>query len=415
MARKKQTDEAVTTPGGNQPQKISFAPVATGNSSEQISDGLTWLNDRAWPLAGFIFFVPVIYLFNFIQTEKIPLSITSSSVMAAMPILFALILLCVALLVGLLLAPTIILFTPVESGSSKRLIDLLPIPQATSSSWSPFPLRIIIAWLLIPFAIVFIFILIFCLVDLLDGSRLLLQTLVVLSIPAVALMFVVFTMKTTLKASRLRSVNPGFIGYVLVGVTPQFLILSYILTVCLRLMNSSDHPLMILLLSFFGGILFICVIQLAGATVIASITEPRRSFSAAFSVGCVLVVLLGLYPPSASFITGGVFGATISGGRPCAVLMLNSGDGIAVNLVDASDSKKTIGLRLLMEVDGSLWVRQHQSQNKDVYFIDRTSVSGVRECQAAEPSEDSEQYFQSNRYLPSTEIDCYPASQLLWQ
>lgn len=365
----------------NEKLNDNFTFIATGNSRDQISQGLIWLNERAWPLAGFVVFVPVLYLFNFIQEEKIPLSITSSSVITALPVLFALILLCIALLVGLLLTPTIMLFTPLEKKNKDRLIDLLV--NAKKSRWkrSPFPWMIIGAWLFVPITLVFIVAFISILFEATDDSpHWLMQLLLLASIPVSALIFVTWVLKGTGRNIRFRNISSDFFISVLIGIVPQFLITTYVISISIRIAQSSDYQLAVIAAGVLIGILVMCPIQLFGATVVASVNKPDRSFGSALSIGCIFVVLLGLYPPSASLLTGAVFQLTSSGGRPCAVLSLHSTDSIEKNIIDHQYPMQSKPLHILIEVDGYFWVRPKISLNKDVYFISHENVSRISEC-----------------------------------
>ncbi|HIZ49675.1 MAG TPA: hypothetical protein IAA18_01190 [Candidatus Pseudomonas excrementavium] len=89
-----------------------LAPEVKINWHDAVSDGLLWLNERAWPLGGGIFFISVLYLHNYIQTEQIPLSITSTAVITALPTIFAILIFVIAVLSAVILLPTAMLFTP---------------------------------------------------------------------------------------------------------------------------------------------------------------------------------------------------------------------------------------------------------------------------------------------------------------
>jgi hypothetical protein len=71
------------------------------NRYAQLSQGLLWLNERAWPLGGSILLIAGIYLFQYIQVEKIPLSITSSAVVAALPAMFVMLVFVITMLGGI--------------------------------------------------------------------------------------------------------------------------------------------------------------------------------------------------------------------------------------------------------------------------------------------------------------------------
>jgi len=72
----------------------------------QIDSYLLWLSKRSWPLSGVLLFFSVVYVFNFISENKVPLSITSPSVVVALPILFIIITFLVVFFIALMMIPS---------------------------------------------------------------------------------------------------------------------------------------------------------------------------------------------------------------------------------------------------------------------------------------------------------------------
>lgn len=357
--------------------------IAAGDSRDQVSSGLTWLNERAWPLAGFVFFVPVIYLLSFIQEEKIPLSIASSSIISSLPVLFALILLCITLLVGLLLSPTMMLFAPLEKNNSERLIDSLMSSKLSEKRFSPFPWKIIIAWMLVPVVLIIIVAIISLFIDANDGGiHWGLQLLLIISIPVTAIIFILSVWKATGRSIRLRDISGDFFMSALMGIVPQFLITTYVISVSVRIADSSDYHLAVIAVSAFIGIVILCPLQLIGATLIASVSRPGQSFKRALAIGCSIIVLLGLYPPSAAWLAGSVFQLTSSGGRPCTILSFHSIDSIEKSIINLEYGMKSKPLRILIDVDGYFWVRPKDILSKDIYLVSHEATSRISECPA---------------------------------
>lgn len=357
--------------------------IAAGDSRDQISSGLTWLNERAWPLAGFVFFVPVIYLLSFIQEEKLPLSIASSSIISSLPVLFALILLCITLLVGLLLSPTMILFSPLEKNNSDRLIDSLISSDNSQKTSLPFPWKTIFAWMLAPIVLISIVAIISLFIEADDGGiHWSLQLLLIISIPVTAIIFILSVRKATGRNIRLRDISSDFCLSVLMGIVPQFLITTYVIIVSVRIADSSDYPLAVIAAAAVIALAVLCPLQLIGATLIASVGRTGQSFKRALSIGCSIIVLLGLYPPTAAWLAGSVFQLTSSGGRPCAILSFHSIDSIEKSIIDTEYGMKSKPLRILIDVDGYFWVRPKDILSKDIYLVSHEATSRISECPA---------------------------------
>ena len=357
--------------------------IAAGNSHDQISNSLTWLNERAWPLAGFVFFVPVIYLLSFIQEEKLPLSIASSSIISSLPVLFALILLCITLLVGLLLSPTMILFSPLQKNNSDRLIDSLISSDNSKKTSLPFPWKTIFAWMLAPIVLISIVAIISLFIEADDGGiHWSLQLLLIISIPVTAIIFILSVRKATGRNIRLRDISSDFCLSVLMGIVPQFLITTYVIIVSVRIADSADYPLAVIAVAAVIALAVLCPLQLIGATLIASVGRTGQSFKRALSIGCLIIVLLGLYPPTAAWLAGSVFQLTSSGGRPCAILSFHSIDSIEKSIIDTEYGMKSKPLRILIDVDGYFWVRPKDILSKDIYLVSHEATSRISECAA---------------------------------
>jgi len=92
------------------------------NRYAQLSGSLKWLNDRAWPLSVGILLTAGLYLYQYILEEQIPLSITSSAVLAALPAMSAILVFIISVLVAFILSPIFVLFHRLNA-SDKRLSD----------------------------------------------------------------------------------------------------------------------------------------------------------------------------------------------------------------------------------------------------------------------------------------------------
>ena len=364
--------------------------VAAGDVFEQISQGLVWLNERAWPLSGCILFISMLYLTGFIVEEKVPLSIASSSIIATLPVLFVMILLFIVLLVGFLLSPTAMLFTAIKKPGKQRLVDLLTKPDSGGGRFS-IPKRIVIGWFLMPVvAVIFIGVvwLLFSTWNVIP--KWLVNALVLLSLPSSIVLFIWLVIREKSLKLKLRDFSSDFWMATCFSVLPQFLIITYVFLLSIRLAQASGDSLVLLWSAVFLGVIALCFFQLIGAKFIAWSTQPDRSLSKSFKAGFIIVALLGAYPPTASLLTGVAFQITASGGRACAVLTWNSENPSGIEaLYNPKDPNQSRNLRILIQVDEYYFARPKLDKaEKDagaqtstkVYFVPREIVSGIDDC-----------------------------------
>lgn len=355
--------------------------IATGDWRNQISEGLLWLNERAWPLAGVVLFVAVIYLHSFIHEEKVPMSIASPAIITALPILFALLLLSIGLLMGLLFSPTMMLFTPIKKKCSARLVDLLVKPGGYESGRFGMPLRIMGGWLSIPVIMGVMVGIIWLLSDKYKDATWVMSFLVLLSLPVAAFVFIRIFIKEESLSLRLSDVSSDFWVSVIVGQIPQFLLTIYVITLSGRIAHAYGNSHVVFVMCGVVGVVALCLIQLIGAKKIASVTQPEQSLATSFITGFIIVVLLGIYPPTASRLTGSMLQLTTSGGRACAVLTWTSNASVGVEAVRNSEVPgQSKSLRIFIDVDGYYLVRPIGAIGKPIYFVPRDIVSSIDDC-----------------------------------
>ena len=93
-----------------------------------LSNGLLWLNERAWPLTVGILSVAGLYLYQYIQVEKVPLSILSAAAFTALPAMFAMLVFVIGMMGASILMPTFILFLRLNA-TGARLSDQLNLSR----------------------------------------------------------------------------------------------------------------------------------------------------------------------------------------------------------------------------------------------------------------------------------------------
>lgn len=378
MSNDNQNKNTVTNSTGKESSN-EIPEIAKEQWLDQINKGLLWLNERAWPMAGFMLFVSVLYLFGFIQEEQLPLSIISSSIITALPVIFVLVLLFIGLLVGYLFSPTIMLFSAVKKNNKDRLIDVFVKPGEHKRG--RIPKRIVAGWFLIPVTMVLIIGLIGLIFDKVDNAPGWLMTiLILLSIPFTVLIFITWVIQEKSLNLRLKDISSDFWVSANISVLPQFLITTHVITLSIGLAQSNDDSYISLGFFVLFGVVVLSGIQLGGAAFVAA-TRPEQALVRSFITGILVVIVLGIYPPTASKLMGAVLQLTASGGRACAVLTWSPDnpavtDGVS-NPEMSSQSKK---LRILIDLDGYYLVRPHGVAGKKVHFIPRDIVSSIDEC-----------------------------------
>lgn len=239
-----------------------------GDSRLQIRNGYAWVDQSGWWLAGFIFLVPAIYLFSLTKPGKIPAIASSSSAITALPIIFFLLLLCFGLLVGLLLAPKVMISIPPER--RRPLIRVFRTTRTVATTSSETLSRVFGAWLLLPIVLASFLLVIFLLTNLKEGhGRLSFQCFLFFLIPVNALIAIVWTINQAFDNANLRSINLCFLWFALITAAFQLFIISDTVDYSIRLSKSSEHLLMVVAAWLMAGILFLCVIQILFVMVIA--------------------------------------------------------------------------------------------------------------------------------------------------
>lgn len=363
--------------------------AADGHWLGQASDGLRWLDERAWPLAGLALFVPLLYLHNFIHEEQVPLSITSPAIITALPAMFAFLVLFIGVLALFLVSPTMMLFTPVRTDRKDRLVDLLPRQHIDADGRPHIHHGVIIAW----FAMLAIIgigpgALIAAPENLFDEHShwLLLGVLLLIALSACA--FILIVIRSRPLDLKLKEISWGFRATVVLALLPQALLMSYVMSLSARIAHDEGGSYPVFAVCVLAGATILGILQLAGARIVASVTRPGRSLATAAVAGFVSVALLGLYPPTGAHLAGAVLQATASGARPCAVLSWTTESPPAVRPLHGIDGAgkiigdKSVPLRILTEADGYYLVRKRAENagNKAVHFVPRPLVGAMESC-----------------------------------
>ena len=362
----------------NDLEKVTEEPLAPEvkiNWHDAVSDGLLWLNERAWPLGGGILFMSALYLHNYIQTEQIPLSITSPVIVTALPTLFAMLILVIALLSSLILIPTAMLFTPMKKGEPPQIACMSADGTAENirqRKWLAFQ------WLAGLTVVGAFWILIVFFAPVRDAHAVFQFMGFVLTL----LLFIVAVNFTQLRRARRspRGVSGDYIFSCLISSLVQVLVTLYAFSVTEVLASQYESNVWTQVLYMTIGLVILWFIQFAGANLLLGVMQHQNPVAYVTLIAAVVISVLGLISPVSSKLAGYAFQFSASGGKPCAVFTWSSNHEVGVDSLSQHATRNSIPLRVLAKADDYYLVRPHGTMSKAVTFVPQQAVAIIDEC-----------------------------------
>ncbi|MGF6125091.1 hypothetical protein QF019_000280 [Pseudomonas frederiksbergensis] len=344
------------------------------NRYSQLSQGLLWLNERAWPLSIGILLTAGMYLFQYIQEEKIPLSITSSAVITALPAMSAMLVFIISMLVAFIIMPIFVLFHPLGDAGG-RLSDDFSFDQ-TSPELTARHRGLIWRW---------------------AGGLLILGIYCVLvgivgpNVPpsdwwigggVLALVLTVLANTLFITRGVKVSVSTDFRFICVMSALVQVFVILTVTSVVLPVASAYVDNIWWLLPLMLLELISLWMIQLVGAFLVVKTRRHQNPVAFVATVVFAMVILLGLYPPSSSKLAGFALQVTASGGRNCTVMNFSADSKSIEAITDPAKPGYSRPLRVVAEVDGVYFVRLWRTESKAVQFVPRASVTGVDACPA---------------------------------
>lgn len=344
---------------------------------EEISSGLVWLNDRAWPLAGAILFIATLYLHDYIHDEKVPLSITSSSVVTALPMLFGLMVFAIMIVTGLVIVPTAILFTPITK-QGKSLMDQFEAISSTESGGVRSRGFFIVRWLL---GLLAFSLLLLAISFLPEEWEQWIGVGALIAVPLSALGFIYLILWGQLKGTSFWRSSGDFQYACWFSAVLQLVVMVFLVSVAAKKASGYVETRWGLLPILVGALFVLGTVQLAGARVVYKVRNHARPLTTAVQIATGLVVLVGLFPPAGAKLAGYAMQSTASGGHSCVVLKWVPEPAASTkSLNDPDASEQSQELRILAEADGDYIVRSFGVTTEEVDFVPRSSVAGMDKC-----------------------------------
>lgn len=352
-----------------------LAPEVKINWHDAVSDGLLWLNERAWPLGGGIFFISVLYLHNYIQTEQIPLSITSTAVITALPAIFAILIFVIAVLSAVMLLPTAMLFTPMTKGEAPQIACLnldsrVAAADLTQRRW------LVLQWLA-GLVIVALFWALVVFVEPIRDAPVFVQAIGIL--PTV-LLFIGAVNFVQLRKIGIRGVSGDYIFSCFLSSLIQVIVILYVFSITTILAGATEDRIRVLLLYMLGGLGFLWFFQIAGAHLLQKTLRHQDPIAYVTLIAAVMMGTLGLFTPVGSKLAGYAFQLSASGGKPCAIVTWASDYNPDLAELSSSEPRQSMPLRILAKADDYYLVRPHTTTSKSVIFVPQDAVVAIGEC-----------------------------------
>lgn len=338
----------------------------------RLSAGLLWLNERAWPLSILILVTAGLYLYQYIQEEKIPLSITSSAVLTALPAMSAILVWVVTILVAFVLMPIFVLFHRLNE-TDQRLSDDFHFGPGSPEQRSRHR-RLMLRW---GFSLLSLGL--FCGLFTVIGSQVSASnwwiTAGVLG-TALALVSYCWIMTRGVEGPvsndfRLACAGAAFVQVIVIA---QFTIV--VIGIAGRYIESLWWLLPIMLLELAA----LWMVQLLGALFLKKMRSHRQPVALLASAVVIMVIFFGLFPPSGAKLGGFALQFSASGARNCTLMnFIPESKGFDA-LIDSDKPGFSRPLRVVAEVDGVYFVRPWKSDSKALQFVPRASLIGLDVC-----------------------------------
>lgn len=346
--------------------------TATPDRFKQLSQCLLWLNERAWPLTVGILLMAGVYLYQYIQEEKIPLSITSSAVITALPVMSAILIFIISILVAFVLLPIFVLFHRFND-SQRRLSDELTLGPATAQQRKRHK-RMLGRW-----AASLVVLGTFCALLSVIGS----QVSATWYWTLLAVVGTVLTIAAYYWLMTLGVDGPMSMDFRFACLMSAFVQMGVILNVTIVAIDIAGRyvsnlwwmvPLMLV------ELLVLWIIQLLGALFVVKMRSHDNPLAMVACAVMVLVMVLGFYPASGARLGGFAFQVSASGARNCTVLNFGAESKGFESITDPDRPGFSRPLRVIAEADGTYFVRLWKSDTKAVQFVPRAGLVGVDVC-----------------------------------
>lgn len=349
----------------------------------QLSRCLLWLNERAWPLSIGILLTAGLYLYQYIQEENIPLSITSSAVITALPVMSAILVFIISVLTAFVLLPIFVLFQRLNP-AGQRLSDEFSFGQRDAAAGRRH-LRMLGRWaggLLILGSYCSVLIAASSYVQshwLSTGAALLGAGL------TIAAYYWLMTRGVQGRVSNEFRIACVMSAFVQLGVILNVTIVA--ISIASQYVNHIAWLFPVML----AELLIVWLIQLLGALFVLKVRGHENPIALLAIAIMAVVIGLGLNPPSGAKLGGFAFQMSASGARHCSIMTFAPDTKGLEAIADPARPGISRPLRVIAEADATYFVRPWKTDSKAVHFVPRASLTGIDACPVGKNTADNVQ------------------------
>lgn len=351
---------------------------ATFELRHQLSEGLEWLNERAWPLGGYALFLAILCIHHYATQTGVSINPASSQLISMLAPMMAVVVYAVIMIMISVLMPTAVLFTPLRKGGPSLMPQVLRDKEGVLQDRGR-RAGIALIWTLF---------VVTCAAMLLTAvwsfSEQHLPAWLELKWLVGTCLLVAVAMCGCLLSPgvHLRDICADFWLTAIAAAVVQFLISISIVHVAGRIASSSPdtgtYPY--LWIYSLGIVVVVGVIQLIGAVVVAVVRSHERPVIVSFQVAVLALSIFCLFPPSANLLATYAIQSPLSGGRGCVVIEWSTHAGAEKNaLSETAESAWSLPVRVLLESDDVLQVRGESGDGR-VVFVPATSRVSMDDC-----------------------------------
>ena len=343
------------------------SPPQTNRWRDEIREILGWIKDNAVFCAAAAIALPGISVFHYTQHEHVPVSITSSEMLAVLPLVLAVIVLVTVIVSGAMLIPLSAMFEYAKRAPDGRWHLLPPRERGRRKAALLWLAALTGPGIIVATAAVF--------VDSSSGSG---RWKFWLAIFLATVIYTGITQWLLPGREHKRTVD-SFFSASLMGSFCQMLLNLTAMQLALRALDPT------LAKGWIYAALIVTTIVLALVQLFfAAMIEVTSMYGGVIKQACTataaLVAALCLFPYTGASLAGYVISGSASGGADCVQLTLSTGSSDFNALLEPGTERKTHSLKLLANVDDTYLVRTRGEERGTVYRIPAANVIALTAC-----------------------------------
>lgn len=362
----------------------------------QLDMALGWLNNHAWPLAGIILLTSVAHLRNYLEIERLPISMTSPALLSAIPVVFGQAALFVGVLTAFFLLPTVLLLTKIKpngkslieamypegqvdpAGTAAKKRDLTKAQRRKSASYRrSLGLRWVAGFVLygLPLGLSG-----FIPIEIINQHPVLSSIFGIVALLAFTLAFVLLVTKIPLSLEAWKETSSDFLTICSASAFVQLVLMTYLVDASATVAGRYIDSMWIFLPILIGVLTILAFIQLFCAVIAHHLRSHQRASVVVLQIGIMLVMLSSLATAPSANAVRLILQVNGPDGRPCAVLEKKGGTSGRASDNAASDAPFQIPVRVLLEADGTYYVRKMVAADENVDLIPKDEVQRISAC-----------------------------------